>query len=62
MAKSTGIFNNVEPTFDSHNRVDLYCMTDRAIAEETLLMLRQTSDAIEKLAQNPMIRAMIPGL
>lgn len=37
-------------------------MTDREIAEETLLNMRGLADLLNGIAANPMIRAMVPGL
>jgi hypothetical protein len=41
---------------------DMTEMTDREIAEETLILLRAFADAFQQATQNPMMAAMIPGL
>jgi hypothetical protein len=41
-------------------RTPVQDMTDRAIAEETLILLRAFQDAFMAVAGNPMMAAMIP--
>lgn len=51
-----------EAIADEKGRVLVNKMSDRAIAEETLLLLRAFTDIFEGIARNPMLAAMIPGL
>lgn len=50
------------PTTDAKGRTIPAEMTDREIAEETLLRLRNFDDVLEGIAANPMMRAMMPGM
>jgi hypothetical protein len=46
---------------DSKGRAAVSTMSDREVAEETLLLLRVFSDAISELSNSPMAKAMLPG-
>jgi hypothetical protein len=46
---------------DSHGRPLIHTLTDRELAEETVLILRTLTDILEQLGQNPMLSMMIPG-
>lgn len=46
---------------DAKGRADVRAMSDRELAEETLLLLRVFSDAISELSNSPMAKAMLPG-
>lgn len=37
-------------------------MTDREMAEETLILLRAFGDALAVISSNPMLGAMVPGI
>lgn len=47
---------------DDHDRPAIHALTDRAIAEETLMWLRGFADTLQAAGDNPMLRAMIPSL
>lgn len=47
---------------DMQGRPAVSSMSDRELAEETVLMLRQFADAISALAANPMVKTMLPGM
>jgi hypothetical protein len=47
---------------DAKGRPLIPTMTDRELAEEVASNLRAFSDALENLAQNPMLKAMLPGV
>lgn len=49
------------PCLDSKGREIAERMTDREIAEESLILLRAFGDALQALGDNPMLRA-IPGM
>ncbi len=46
---------------DNKNRPAVHILTDRAIAEESLILLRAFGDALQALGDNPMLRAL-PGM
>lgn len=46
---------------DGRNRTLAATMTDREIAEESLILLRAFGDALQALGDNPMLRAL-PGM
>jgi len=41
---------------------EVYEMSDREIAEETLLILRTFAETFMAMSQNPMLKAMMPGM
>lgn len=41
---------------------DMSTMTDRELAEETLMWLRTVADTLESMSSNPMVRMMMPNL
>lgn len=45
---------------DPKGRPLAHLMSDREIAEESVILLRAFGDALEALGQNPMLRAMMP--
>lgn len=45
---------------DDKGRALAHTMTDRAIAEESLILLRAFGDALQALGENPMLKAMMP--
>lgn len=49
-----------EESLDDKSRLKPACMTDRAIAEESLVLLRAFGDALQELGNNPMLKAMMP--
>lgn len=53
--------NPDEPVTDHKGRMAVQRMTDREMAEESLILLRAFGDALEALGSNPMLRA-IPGV
>jgi hypothetical protein len=52
----------VERPTDAKGRLRHDVMTDREIAEETLVTLRALADVLEAVGQSPMAAAMMPGL
>lgn len=46
---------------DPKGRIHPHLMTQREIAEESLILLRAFGDALQALGDNPMLRA-IPGM
>jgi len=48
------------PTMESQK--EPFEMTDREIAEETLAILRTFAQTFMAMSQNPMLRAMMPGM
>lgn len=50
-----------EATEAVYERKDVHDMTDREIAEETLILLRGFSDAFMAISSNPMLSAMLPA-
>lgn len=47
---------------DDKGRLRHDVMTDREIAEETLVTLRALADVLEAVGKSPMAAAMMPGL
>lgn len=47
---------------DDKGRPAVNTMTDRALQEETLVLLRTLIDVLEQIGSNPMMRAMMPGM
>lgn len=47
---------------DGQGRIVAADMTDREIAEESLILLRAFADALSVIGNNPMLGAMMPNL
>ncbi len=43
------------------DRPVVHSMTDREIAEETLILMRAFADMLMQIGNNPMVAAMMPG-
>lgn len=50
------------PAQDAQGRIVVGELTDRQIAEETLVYLRAFADAFSAATKNPMMRAMLPNI
>lgn len=46
---------------ESYERKDVTDMSEREIAEETLILLRAFADAFQAATRNPMMSAMLPS-
>lgn len=48
--------------YDDKGRPVPISMTEREMLEETVLTMRMCADAIQLIANNPVLSAMVPGL
>lgn len=62
MEEYAAMSGDTERPKDDKGRVIVQALTDREVAEETLYTLRALADVLEAVGQNPMARAMMPGL